>query len=277
MLPHTFCHIPGIGLKTEKRLWEAGITAWSDWRDPPPFSIASCNSGMVPSLLQSSQEALAEGVPSFFTTNLSSADQWRIFPSFRTHTAYLDIETTGLAETAEITTIALFDGNTVRTYVNGRNLEDFIEDIFSYKVLVSYNGKSFDVPFLERYFRTRLEHAHIDLRYVLARMGLKGGLKGCERQLGINRGTLEGVDGFFAVLLWREYERSGDERALETLLAYNIEDTVNLERLLIEAYNRNIAATPFAADLTIPCPEPAYIPYQPDVECVDRIRQIARV
>ncbi len=272
MLSHTFCHIPGIGLKTEKKLWKAGITSWHDWRDPPPFASASCNFRVVPDLLASSQEALAAGSADFFTKSLSAADQWRIFPHFRSETAYIDIETTGLDNTAEITTIALYDGEAVRTYINGRNLDDFLEDIFSYKVLVSYNGKSFDVPFLERYFRIRLDHAHIDLRYVLARLGLKGGLKGCEKQLGMNRGALDGVDGFFAVLLWQEYELLGNEHALETLLAYNIEDTVNLERLLVEAYNRNIAGTPFYPELAIPHPEPAAIPYQPDLECVEKLR-----
>jgi hypothetical protein len=272
MLPHTFCHLPGIGLKTEKKLWDAGITSWHDWQDPPPFASASCNFRIVPDLLAASQEALASGAAEFFTKSLAVADQWRIFPHFRWKTAYIDIETTGLDNAAEITTIALYDGETVRTYINGRNLEDFVEDIFSYKVLVSYNGKSFDVPFLERYFRIRLDHAHIDLRYVLARLGLKGGLKGCEKQLGINRGALDGVDGLFAVLLWQEYERLGNERALETLLAYNIEDTVNLERLLVEAYNRNIADTPFYPDLAIAYPEPAVLPYQPDLDCVERLK-----
>jgi len=28
MLEHTFCHIPGIGAKTERRLWEAGLDCW---------------------------------------------------------------------------------------------------------------------------------------------------------------------------------------------------------------------------------------------------------
>ncbi len=276
MLMHTFCHIQGIGRKTEQRLWKAGISTWNDWREPPPFALA-CSSGIVPAVLDSSREALAAGLPTFFTRDLTAADHWRIFPHFRNRTAYLDIETTGLADEAEITTVALYDGASVRTYVNGDNLDDFIEDIFSYKVLVSYNGKGFDIPFLERYFKTRLDHAHIDLRYVLARLGLKGGLKGCERQLGINRGTLDGVDGFFAVLLWREYERSGNKQALETLLAYNIEDTVNLERLLVEAYNRNIAATPFADHLAIPVPEPADIPYQAHPECVERIKRMAGI
>jgi uncharacterized protein len=274
MLHQTFRHIPGIGLKTERRLWEAGVLSWQGWREPPPFAIAGAIPRTIPAFLDASMKALSAGRPDFFTKHLNSADHWRIFPHFRARTAYLDIETTGLEDDARITTVALYDGSTVRTFVNGRNLDDFVDAVFSYQVLVSYNGKGFDIPFLERYFRITLDHAHIDLRYVLARLGLKGGLKGCERQMGINRGTLDGVDGFFAVLLWREYERYNDEKALETLLAYNIEDAVNLERLLVEAYNRNIALTPFASELEIPFPEPADIPFHADLECVNRLQWI---
>ena len=128
----------------------------------------------------------------------------------------------------DITTIALYDGESIQTYVQGQNLEDFIEDIQKYKVIVSYNGKSFDIPFIEHYFNIRLDHAHIDLRYVLYSLGFRGGLKGCERQLGMDRGDLSDIDGFFAVLLWDEYQRTGDQKALDTLLAYNIQDTINL-------------------------------------------------
>ena len=138
--------------------------------------------------------------------------------------------------------------------------------------MVSYNGKTFDIPVIERFFKIRLDQAQIDLRYVLARLGFKGGLKGCEKQLGLNRGVLDGVDGYFAVLLWRQYERYNDEKALESLLAYNIEDTVNLERLLVEAYNRNVAANPFGEELFIEIPEQADIPFQADLDYIRKFK-----
>ena len=94
-----------------------------------------------------------------------------------------------------------------------------------YEVLVSYNGKSFDVPVIERFFNITLDKAHIDLRYVLNFLGFKGGLKGCESQLGLSRSKLDGVNGYMAVLLWNLYQQTGERRALETLLAYNIMDT----------------------------------------------------
>jgi hypothetical protein len=272
MLQHTFCHIPGIGMKTERKLWEAGITSWDHWQNRSPLRLSAAARLDAAKVLEGSLAAL-EKDPAFFTAKLSGTESWRIFPHYRNRTAYLDIETTGLDDYAEVTTIALYDGNEVFTYINGRNLNDFVKDIQRYQVIVSYNGKSFDVPFLERYFRIQLDHAQIDLRYVLARLGIKGGLKGCEKQLGLNRGNLDGVDGYFAVLLWHQYTQNKDERALETLLAYNIEDTVNLERLAIEAYNRNVLATPFAGELVLPFPAPPPNPYVADYDCIERIRR----
>ncbi|MDK9706533.1 MAG: ribonuclease H-like domain-containing protein [Desulforhopalus sp.] len=272
MLQHTFCHIPGVGRKIEKQLWEAGITTWDRWCNPLPVRLSALVHAEANRTLSVSETAIT-GDPGFFTSRLASNDVWRIFPHFREKTAYLDIETTGLEDSAEITTIALYDGREVLTFINGRNLDDFVHAVGRYQVLVTYNGKGFDIPFLERFFRIKLNQAQIDLRFVLARLGFKGGLKGCEKMLGINRGGLDGVDGYFAVLLWQRYQRCNDERALHTLLAYNIEDTVNLERLAVEAYNRNVANSPFAAELYLPFPEPPRIPYHADLECVNRIKR----
>ena len=271
MLTATFCHIDGIGHATERNLWNRGITSW-DHLIQTPDTVARVSSHEVLNILEKSNDALRTD-PHFFADRLKTADVWRLFPHFRDSTAYLDIETTGLGEHAEITTIALYDGRNVTTYVNGRNLDDFIVDIQRFNVLVTYNGISFDIPFIERFFRTTITSAQIDLRYVLARLGCKGGLKGCERQMGINRGTLDGVDGAFAVLLWREFERYNNEAALETLLAYNVEDTVNLERLMVEAYNRNVANTPFVQTSALPYPSLPQLIYQPDLEIVSAIKQ----
>ena len=272
MLQHTFSHIHGIGKTIEKKLWAAGVRSWHDWQNPAPIRISAGSRAEASSIIEASQTALDSCDPSFFTSRLPAGDSWRIFSDFRHSVAYLDIETTGLDDFAEITTIALYDGQDIYTYVNGHNLDDFVDDIEKYKVIVSYNGKSFDVPFIERYFRIRLTHAQIDLRYVLARLGFKGGLKGCEKQLGLSRGNLDGVDGYFAVLLWQEYKKTGSERALETLLAYNIEDTVNLERLAVEAYNRNVSETPFSTSLSLKWPELPSSPYRADVKTVDQLR-----
>src|SRR4051812_44796342 len=72
---------------------------------------------------------------------------------------------------ADVTTIALYDGQSLHTYVRGQNLQDFARDIRAYRLLVTYNGKCFDVPVLRQCLGCRLDQAHIDLRHVLAWYG----------------------------------------------------------------------------------------------------------
>ncbi len=263
MLTHTFCHVPGIGVKTEARLWSAGILTWEALLAEAGRSGALVRQAWADCLQDSLTHHARNNAP-YFCERLPADCHWRLFGDFRGTCAYLDIETTGLGWSDVVTTIALYDGRRVRHYVNGVNLDEFIRDVHEYQILVSYNGKSFDVPFLERYFNVRLPHAQIDLRHVLRSLGFKGGLKACERQLGIARPGLEEVDGFIGVLLWHYYQSSRDPRALETLLAYNIADAVNLERLLVEAFNRKLARTPFASSHLLPAPPVPESPFQPN-------------
>jgi uncharacterized protein len=272
MLEHTFCHIQGIGYAGERRLWQDGICRWPDLLDHPDI-VPRVSGNEIVAMLEQSAAALSEDDPAFFSRHLKQGDSWRLFPHFREGIGYLDIETTGLGPACDITTIALYDGDRVRTYVNGSNLDEFVDDVQDIKLFVTFNGVSFDIPIIENHFRINLNQPHIDLRYVLARLGIKGGLKRCEKALGLNRGSLDGIDGSFAVLLWREYERHHNEEALETLLAYNIEDTVNLELLLVEAYNRNLETTPFYDDLQLAWPEPPELLHQPDLEIVETIKR----
>jgi len=274
MLSHTFCHIQTIGPRTEERLWRSGILTWDDLEAAEPRLLPPTARPLIANRVATARHHLRAGKAAYFADSLPAKQIWRIFPHFRAATAYLDIETTGLGDYRDhITTIALYDGSTIRHYVHGVNLDDFVAALENYTVLVTYNGKCFDIPFIERSFGIRVPQAHIDLRYLLAGLGLKGGLKGCEKQLGLDRGDLEGVDGYFAVLLWHEYRATGNRRALETLLAYNIQDVVSLEILMVEAYNRNLAATPFAASHRLPPPRPPALPFAPDPALVRRLRQ----
>ncbi len=87
----------------------------------------------------------------------------------------------GLGGPGDITTtIALYDGERLFHHVNGTNLHDLVHDIQQYKVIVSYNGKTFDIPFIERYFGISIPHAHLDLRLILHSLRLSRGFKSCE-------------------------------------------------------------------------------------------------
>lgn len=274
MLKNTFLHIPGIGAKTERKIWDSGIFTWDEFASENPVHPIPKKRDLVSGYLQESKQHLISNNPNYFENLLPANFHWRFFPEFRNSTVYLDIETTGLDRYHEsITTIALYDGESVSHYVSDQNLDDFLNDIQKYKVLITYNGKLFDVPFIERYFNVKLNHAHIDLRYILGSLGYKGGLKACENQLGIDRGDLKGVDGFFAVLLWHDYQMNANKRALETLLAYNIQDVLNLEHLMVTVYNMKIMETPFHETRQLGSPILPDNPFTVDRDTVEKIKQ----
>lgn len=273
MLKNTFLHIPGIGIRTEHRLWWSGILSWDDFFGYYPMVVSQGREHSMRSHIEQSIKHLEHNSPHYFEKLLPSNQLWRLFPEFRHAIAYLDIETTGLDNWGSyITTIALYDGYSLFYYVYGENLDRFREDIKKYKVVVTYNGRCFDIPFIRSYLGMEMNHVHIDLRYLLQSLGYKGGLKGCERQLGIDRGELDGVDGFFAVLLWNDYIRNKNQKALETLLAYNIQDVVNLEILMIICYNLKVRDTPFSESHQLPPPPSPIIPFKADRDTIEKIR-----
>ena len=273
MLRHTFCHLPGIAEPTEQRLWSAGLTTWDDALSQLARS-ARLPRRLRAADLEESARRHTGGEARWFAERLPSAQSWRLFGDFRAGCAYLDVETTGMSYSAVVTTIALYDGRQVRTYVRGDNLDEFARDVQDYRLLVTYNGKTFDLPMLRRCLGCRLDQAHIDLRYVLAGLGLRGGLKACERKVGIARPGLEEVDGLVAVLLWHDYQRRRDPRALQTLLAYNVEDAVNLERLMVHAHNAALErlAAPFAPGHAQPAPAVPANPFTADPAALARAR-----
>lgn len=269
MLNSTFIHIPSIGKITEEKIWNNGINTADQFINAPIDFIAPKTCEKIKRFLTDSHP----DDPHHFYDGLPSSEQWRIFKRFQKTTAYIDIETTGLEfYNSKITTIALYDGKNIKYYVNGKNLDDFKKDIFDYNVIVTYNGKTFDVPFIESFFNIEISHCHLDLRYILKSLGYSGGLKSCEKQLGIGRGDeLADVDGFMAVLIWNHYQRRNDQKALETLLAYNIEDVLNLEYLMVTAYNKKIQL--ISLDLeTLEMPPKKKNPFQVDESIVNMYR-----
>jgi hypothetical protein len=87
------------------------------------------------------------------------------------------------------------------------------------------------------------------------------------------RTDLADVDGFFAVLLWDEFQRTKNPKALETLLAYNTTDVINLETLLVLAYNLHVQDTPFSASHRVPLPVQPVVPFTVDRETIDRLKR----
>lgn len=228
-----------MGYQTERRIWQSGIRTWNDCLERASrLPLGTKQKEVVVDEISRSLRQLEGRNQRFFRNRLPRRELWRAYPEFRDSIAYLDIETTGLSPRDDkITVIGLYDGRNVHTFVRGLNLEDFLRRIGEYRLLVTYNGAGFDLRFiLEEFPGVGMDQIHVDLRFPLRRIGLKGGLKAIERTVGIHRPEkTRGLDGFDAVRLWKEYE-SGNEQSLDLLIAYNREDIVNLETLMRIAY-----------------------------------------
>ena len=236
MLEQTFIHIPGIGPKTERHLWRHGILTWKHFLRNKKTLLSYTRDAFIRKNLEASIENIDN--IHFFQNKLSSTDLWRVFDRFKDKAVYLDIETIGLYQGVdEITVIGLYDGKTAKTFVKGINLAEFESEITSYQLIITFNGAQFDLPFIRRQFpNISLPPAHIDLRFFLKKLGYRGGLKAIERSFGLYRAsTIDGMDGYEAVLLWKAYQW-GDERALDLLIQYNTADIVHLKPLMEKGY-----------------------------------------
>lgn len=274
MIQNSFIHMQGVGKATEEKLWKRGITNWSLYEEAHANGEKLPMVGTMLRSIDTSRHHYKQSDLLHFEALFSAGEAWRLFPGFQASTCYLDIETTGDGHWCDITTIALYDGKTVRTYVNGENLADFKEDITAYATVVTYNGKSFDIPVIRRVLGIPMEMAHIDLRYVLGSLGIKGGLKLCEEILGMGRTDLAGVDGYAAVVMWNHYKKTSDRRYLETLLAYNVADTINMEPLLVEACRMRWESLPEGARFTLPTAGSPENPHIPDHEVIEEMRRL---
>ncbi len=233
MLGSSFIHGDGVGPSTERALWRSGARDWDAFLDLHRAGVLrGGRMGRLARLVEESRQALRGDAIEFFGDRLPRGEQWRLFTHFGSRAAYVDIETTGVSPGLDVVTVVgLYDGAAVEMFVRGKNLGEFPKAAARYPLLVSYNGATFDVPFLQATFPSFQPRAHLDLRYPLARLGYKGGLKEIERTVGIRRPRhLADLSGFDAVMLWHAHQR-GDRHALATLIAYTREDVVNLASL----------------------------------------------
>ena len=247
MLKNTFLHIPSVGEKLECLLWRNNIIQWEDYfqlynKVKLPYHIHR----NLEIFLDKSIDALNSNNSAFFERFMPSKELWRIYSEFMNNAAFLDIESAGEGGRQEfITVISIYNGKEVKSYIKGINLDSFPKDICTYSLIITYNGKLFDIPFILHTFKElQLTSAHIDLRPILFRLQMRGGLKNIEKQLGINRPKyLRRIDGYHAILLWEKFQK-GDSRALNALLHYNQQDTANLHFLMHYSYNKLIESFP---------------------------------
>lgn len=234
MLEQSFIFLDRMSLAGERRLWDAGVHSWDDFLSRENIQgIGALRKQFYDHQLLRAKELFRRRDMLGLATLLPHNQHWRLYDLFRERALALDIETSGYY--GDITVIGLHDGAEGYFLVKNKNLSfeplDYL--LREERVLLTFNGSSFDLPVVARCFpqvrNAFARQLHIDLRHVAAKLGLTGGLKTIEIILGIQRTEeVRGLSGDVAVLLWRLYESEGDEEALRLLLEYNREDVENL-------------------------------------------------
>ncbi|WP_136716995.1 ribonuclease H-like domain-containing protein [Halorientalis salina] len=228
-IENSFIPVRGVGEKTERTLWESGVTHWDEFEGR---AVGTKTADRIESFIDTARDRLAADDARYFDEAFPSGERWRLYENFRESACFFDIETTGLDEHRDtVTTVSAHQAGETTTLVRGddlsaANLRAMFADA---DLLVTFNGARFDVPFLETSFDLSLDHPHLDLMYPCKQLGLSGGLKQIEQDIGIERDRPD-ISGRDAVRLWREHER-GQDGSLETLVSYNREDAVNLKDL----------------------------------------------
>ena len=226
----SFIGAEGVGETIERRLWRAGVTHWDDFGDDAAGeAVGPTRADRIREFIDRGRSALADEDVDFFARSLPTSEQWRTYETFRDRATFFDIETTGLDHhDSVVTTVSIHRDGDTRTLVRGDDLtpEALRATLGEADLLVTFNGKRFDVPFLEASFDLDVSRPHLDLMYACRQAGLTGGLSAIEREIGVERDRPD-ISGRDAVRLWHEHER-GVDGALETLVSYNREDTVNM-------------------------------------------------
>jgi uncharacterized protein YprB with RNaseH-like and TPR domain len=232
-IENSFVPVEGVGEVTERKLWRAGVTDWSAFDGQV---VGPTRAERIESFVDEARDRLDSGDAAYFGERLPAPEHWRLYENVRESTTFLDIETTGLDRYADrVTTVSIHRDGDTRTLVQGDHLsaEALRTELAASNLLVTFNGRRFDVPFLEASFDVSIDLPHADLMSVCNQLGYSGGLDAVERQFGIERDRPD-ISGRDAVRLWHEYER-GVDGSLETLIEYNREDTENMRPIMEQA------------------------------------------
>ena len=161
---------------------------------------------------------------------------------------FFDIETTGLsADISAITVIGCcdMDGNITQWFNEDglsqkQTLADFLQFIKSYDTLITFNGKTFDLPFLTskiREFKIADSfdiYEHLDLYQILKPYKNLWGLKNfrqknLEEYLGIER--TDKLSGKKLIKTYQNYLEKRDIKDKEAVLLHNREDLLGLRKI----------------------------------------------
>jgi uncharacterized protein YprB with RNaseH-like and TPR domain len=231
VIERTFQIVKGVGPWREKDIWARGYPDWASFEQAKE-TVASegIDAELRAAIVRARGASLVELAAMF-----PEREHWRLYPRFVEQAAFLDLEADG---DEQITVGGVFDAQGVATFIRDfegpRALQHLATRLEQSPVWVTFNGGTFDIPVLRRHFPSLSKPVvHIDLRFLVRRVRLKGGLKEVEETLGLHRPPhLKGIRGFDAIRLWREWQTTKNPDALRILVEYNLYDAINLRALV---------------------------------------------
>lgn len=245
MITSTFCMLPGIGDRSERRFWRKGVSTWDRFLATRVIQgISAARKALFDDRIAEAQEHVTRGDSRYFAKALSPRHQWRLYEWLRERALYLDIETDSFGQ---ITVVGLYGLGSYTALVRNESLGliRLREELSRYDLLITFCGSTFDLPMLRAHFPDLpLELPHIDLCGLGRQLGYRGGLKAIERTMGIERvEALQGFSGQDAVRQWNRWRHQRDADARRLLLAYNEADCMNLQPLADAFYCRLVQAS----------------------------------
>ena len=224
----SFCQLDGISPNTEIQLRDKGILSIRQLFQEAESLFSINHACRVRKSIQRLDLAYSLGLLDVVVNAFPCGHRIRLIDDCFSHALFLDVETNGTGPHSKITCISTQCNGIMSSFIDGYNLNDFLKEWASAKLLVTFNGKRFDIPILAHNFGFSTIPAQIDLMDEARHFGYRGGLKAIESQIGFIRNHRGCKDGIMAISLWEQYINTGNQSSLDELVRYNQEDVRSL-------------------------------------------------
>ena len=231
ILDQSLCLLDGVSSEAEIRLRRAGVLSCRQLAAEAEQRFSARHAARVSASFSQMERASRLSLADWFVARLPAGHRVRALAGFPERVVFYDIETDGMGRGASITCVTTLRAGRIRTFVRGRDLDGFLDEWAAAGILVGFNSKRFDTPFVLKEFGLTAPPPQVDLMDEAAHYGFRGGLKAIEKSVGFTRSDIPCANGADAVENWRRFCESGDETALSALIRYNRDDVLSLLHL----------------------------------------------